>query len=253
MILSLSTFFIKRPVLATVCSIAIVLLGLACIPTLAIAQYPEIAPPQVSVTANYVGANAEVVESTVTNILERELNGIEGVRYIKSTSGNDGTSAINLTFNLDRNPDIAAVDVQNRVSSAQSRLPAPVTQTGIQVAKANNNFLLALGVYSDLDKTTNKELYDDIYLSNYTDLYLVDALKRLPGVGGVQIFGERKYAMRIWLDPERLASRSLTPQDVTAALRSQNLQIGAGQIGQPPAPGGQQYQYAVTAQRCPRI
>jgi hydrophobic/amphiphilic exporter-1 (mainly G- bacteria), HAE1 family len=248
MILSLSTFFIKRPVLSTVCSIAIVLLGLAAIPTLAIAQYPEIAPPQVSVTANYVGANAEVVESTVTNILERELNGIEGVRYIKSTSGNDGTSAINLTFNLDRNPDIAAVDVQNRVSSAQSRLPAPVTQTGIQVAKANNNFLLALGVYSDLDKTTKKELYDDIYLSNYTDLYIVDALKRLPGVGGVQIFGERKYAMRIWLDPERLASRGLTPQDVTAALRSQNLQIGAGQIGQPPAPSGQQYQYAVTAQ-----
>jgi hydrophobic/amphiphilic exporter-1 (mainly G- bacteria), HAE1 family len=248
MILSISTFFIKRPVFATVCSIAIVLLGLACIPTLPIAQYPNIAPPQVSVTANYVGANAEVVESTVTNILERELNGIEGVRYIKSTSGNDGTSAINLTFNLERNPDIAAVDVQNRVSSAQSRLPAPVTQTGIQVTKANNNFLLAIGVYSDFDKTTKKELYDDVYLSNYTDLYIVDALRRLPGVGGVQIFGERKYAMRVWLDPERLASRGLTPQDVTNALRAQNLQVGAGQIGQPPAPAGQQYQYAVTAQ-----
>lgn len=248
MMLSLSTFFIKRPVFATVCSIAIVLLGLACIPTLAIAQYPEIAPPQVSVTANYVGANAEVVESTVTNILERELNGIEGVRYIKSTSGNDGTSTINLTFNLDRNPDIAAIDVQNRVSAAQSRLPAPVTQTGIRVAKTNNNFLLALGVYADIDPTTKQELYDDIYLSNYTDLYIVDALRRLQGVGGVQIFGERKYAMRIWLDPERLASRGLTPQDVTDALRAQNLQVGAGQIGQPPSPQGQQYQYAVTAQ-----
>jgi hydrophobic/amphiphilic exporter-1 (mainly G- bacteria), HAE1 family len=248
MILSLSTFFIKRPVFSTVCSIAIVLLGLAAIPTLPIAQYPNIAPPQVSVTSNYVGANAEVVESTVTNILERELNGIDGVRYIKSTSANDGTSKIDLTFNLERNPDIAAVDVQNRVSSAQSRLPAPVTQTGVQVAKANNNFLLAIGIYSDIDKTTKKEVYDDVYLSNYTDLYVVDAIRRLPGVGGVQIFGERKYAMRVWLDPERLASRGLTPQDVTTALRAQNLQIGAGQIGQPPVSAGQQYQYAVTAQ-----
>jgi hydrophobic/amphiphilic exporter-1 (mainly G- bacteria), HAE1 family len=248
MILSVSSFFIKRPVFATVCSVIITLLGIACIPSLPIAQYPDIAPPQVSVTSNYVGANSEVVESTVTNILERELNGINGVRYIKSTSANDGTSSINLTFDLERNQDIAAVDVQNRVSSALSRLPGPVTQTGVQVTKANNNFLLAIGVYSDLEPGTNKQLYDDVYLSNYTDLYVVDALRRLRGVGGVQIFGERKYAMRLWLDPEKLASRGMTPQDVTTALREQNLQIGAGQIGQPPAAPDQQYQYAVTAQ-----
>jgi HAE1 family hydrophobic/amphiphilic exporter-1 len=248
MILSISTFFIKRPVFATVCSVVITLLGIACIPTLPIAQYPEIAPPQVSVVSNYVGASAETVESTVTNILERELNGIKGVRYISSTSANDGTSSINLTFDLGTDQDIAAVDVQNKVSTVQSRLPGPVTQTGVQVSKANNNFLLAIGVYSDRDGKTDKDIYDDVYLSNYSDLYISDALKRIKGVGGVQIFGERKYAMRLWLDPERLASRELTPQDVIAALQQQNLQVGAGQIGQPPAAPGQQYQYAVTAQ-----
>lgn len=248
MLLSIASFFIKRPVFATVCSIVITLLGIACIPTLPIAQYPEITPPQVSVTSNYVGANAEVVESTVTNILERELNGINGVKYIKSTSANDGTSSINLTFDLGRDQDIAAVDVQNKVSTVLSRLPGPVTQTGVQVVKANNNFLLAIGLYAERDEKTGEDVYDDVYLSNYADLYIADAIKRIKGVGGVQIFGERKYAMRLWLDPERLASRNLTPQDVVAALQQQNLQVGAGQIGQPPTTTGQQYQYAVTAQ-----
>jgi HAE1 family hydrophobic/amphiphilic exporter-1 len=248
MIFSISNFFIQRPVFAWVCSIMITLLGIACIPTLPIAQYPEIAPPQVSVTSNYIGANAEVVESTVTNILERELNGIVGVKYIKSTSASTGTSNINLTFDLGRNQDLAAVDVQNRVSTVQSRLPGPVTQTGVQVEKANNNFLLAIGLYSNRDETGKQDLYDDTYLSNYADLYLSDAVKRIKGVGGVQIFGERKYAMRLWLDPERLAGRSITAQDVVAALQQQNIQVGAGQIGQPPALPGQQYQYAVTVQ-----
>jgi hydrophobic/amphiphilic exporter-1 (mainly G- bacteria), HAE1 family len=248
MILSISDFFIKRPIFAGVCSVVITLLGIACIPTLPIAQYPEIAPPQVTVTSNYVGANAEVVESTVTNILERELNGINGVRYIKSTSANDGTSNINLTFDLGRDQDIAAVDVQNRVSSALSRLPAPVVQTGVRVAKENSNFLLAIGLYADRDEKKGQDVYDDTYLSNYADLYIADALKRIKGVGGVQIFGERKYAMRLWLDPDRLASREITPQDVVTALQQQNLQVGAGQIGQPPAPAGQQYQYSVNAQ-----
>ena len=248
MILSISNFFIQRPVFATVCSIIITLLGIACIPTLPVAQYPAIAPPQVSVTSTYVGANAEVVESTVTNILERQLNGINGVKFIKSTSANTGTSNINLTFDLGRDQDLAAVDVQNRVSTVQSRLPGPVTQTGVQVTKTNNNFLLAIGIYSDRDEKKNADLYDDLYLSNYADLYLADAVRRLKGVGEVQIFGERTYAMRLWLDPERLAGRTLTPQDVVAALKQQNLQVGAGQIGQSPAIPGQQYQYSVTAQ-----
>jgi HAE1 family hydrophobic/amphiphilic exporter-1 len=248
MILSISTFFIKRPIFATVCSIVVTLLGIACIPTLPIAQYPDIAPPQVTVTSNYIGASAETVESTVTNILERELNGINDLRYIKSTSANDGSSIINLTFELGRDQDLAAVDVQNKVSTVQSRLPGPVTQTGVQVAKANSNFLLAIGMYSDRDEKTGKDVYDSTYLSNYADLYIVDALKRIKGVGGVQTFGERKYAMRLWVDPERLASRGLTSQDVITALQQQNLQVGAGQIGQPPVDDGQQYQYAVTAQ-----
>jgi hydrophobic/amphiphilic exporter-1 (mainly G- bacteria), HAE1 family len=248
MIFSISDFFIRRPVFATVCSIVITLLGIAAIPTLPVAQYPDIAPPQVSVTANYIGANAETVESTVTNILERELNGINGLRYIKSTSSNDGTSSINLTFDLGRDQDIAAVDVQNRVSTVESRLPGPVVQTGVQVQKVNNNFLLAIGVYSDRDETKGQDVYDDVYLSNYADLYIVDAIRRLKGVGSVQVFGERKYAMRLWLDADRLASRNLTPQDVVTALQQQNLQVGAGQIGQPPAESGQQYQYSVNAQ-----
>ena len=247
MIFSIANFFIRRPVFATVCSIIVTLLGIAAIPTLPVAQYPSITPPQVSVVSNYIGANAEVVESTVTNVLERQLNGLEGVRSIKSTSANDGTSSINLTFELGRNEDLAAVDVQNKVSSSLSRLPGPVTQTGVQVNKSNSNFLLAIGVYADQDEAGN-DPYDEIYLSNYADLYLVDSLQRIPGVAGVQIFGERKYAMRIWLDPDRLASRNLTPQDVVAALRQQNLQIGVGQIGQPPINSDQQYQYAVTAQ-----
>ncbi|GAB1541992.1 efflux RND transporter permease subunit [Scytonema sp. NUACC21] len=248
MIFSLSGFFIKRPVFATVCSIIITLLGIACIPTLPVAQYPEIAPPQVSVTSNYVGANAEVVESTVTNILEQQLNGIQGVRYIKSTSANDGTSSINLTFDQGKDQDIAAVDVQNRVSTVLSRLPGPVTQTGVQVQKINNNFLLAIGLYSERDESKGQDIYDDTYLSNYADLFVADAIKRIKGVGDVQIFGERKYAMRLWLDPSRLAGRNLTPQDVITALQQQNLQVGAGQIGQPPIKSGQQYQYAVNAQ-----
>jgi HAE1 family hydrophobic/amphiphilic exporter-1 len=180
--------------------------------------------------------------------LEQELNGIEGVRYIKSTSANDGTSSINLTFELGQNQDIAAVDVQNRVSTVLSRLPAPVTQTGVQVTKANNNFLLAIGLYSERDESKGEDIYDDTYLSNYADLYIADAIKRIEGVANVEIFGERKYAMRLWLDPNRLASRNLSPQDVIVALQQQNLQVGAGQIGQPPAKTEQQYQYAVNAQ-----
>ncbi len=247
MIFSISNFFIRRPVFATVLSLLIVIVGAACIPTLPVAQYPNVTPPQIVVTSRYVGANAAVVESTVTNLLERELNGIDGLRFIKSTSANDGTSNISLTFDLGRNQDIVATDVQNRVSTVQPRLPDLVNRTGIQVTKANSSFLLAIGLYAEPD-AQGKDRYDDIYLSNYADLYITDALKRIRGVESVQIFGERQYAMRIWLDPLKLAARNLTPQDVVRAIQEQNLQIGAGQIGQPPVPEGQQYQYSVTAQ-----
>lgn len=247
MIFSISDFFIRRPVFATVCSVIITLLGAACIFILPIAQYPEISPPQVSVRSAYIGANAETVESTVTNVLERELNGIEGVKYTTSTSANDGSSNITLTFDLSKNKDLAAVDVQNRVSSVLSQLPGPVQQVGVRVSKQSSGFLLAIGVYAEKDEK-GQPLYDDLYLSNYSDLYIVDALKKIKGVGNVTIFGERKYAMRLWIDPSRLAARKLTDQDVVSAIQQQNLQVGAGQIGQQPAPAGQEYQLSVSAQ-----
>ncbi|MHC0066509.1 efflux RND transporter permease subunit [Nostoc sp. UIC 10890] len=234
-------FFIKRPIFASVCAIVILLIGLISIPTLPIARFPEISPTQISVTSNYSGASAEVVESGVTNILERQINGIEGLRYLTSSSSNDGTSTITATFDSSRDKDIAAVDVQNRVSVAQPQLPESVQRTGVQVSKQSSNILLAIGLYAE-----NKE-YDNIFLSNYADLYLADALKRVKGVSDARIFGERRYAMRLWLDPSRLASRGLTTQDVADALSEQNLQVGAGRIGQEPAPEGQRYQLDVRA------
>ncbi|MEQ8466505.1 efflux RND transporter permease subunit [Coleofasciculus sp. E1-EBD-02] len=234
-------FFIKRPVFTTVCSLIILLIGAISIPTLPVAQYPDISPKQVSVQANYNGADAQTVENAVTTILERAINGVDGMRYMTSSSSNDGTSSINITFAPDKDQDIAAVDVQNRVSLAEPQLPESVLQTGVTVNKESANFLMAFGLYSE-----NGE-YDNLFLSNYADLYLVEALKRVNGVGNVQIFGERTYAMRLWLDPLRLASRNLTAQDVVDALREQNIQVGAGRIGQPPAPEGQQYQIDLRA------
>lgn len=234
-------FFIKRPVFATVCALIILLVGLISIPTLPIARFPDITPTQISVTANYSGASAEVVESGVTNILERQINGVEGLKYLTSSSSNDGSSTITATFDSSRDKDIAAVDIQNRVSIAQPQLPDTVQRTGVRVTKQSDNILLAIGLFAE------KKEYDNIFLSNYADLYLADALKRVKGVGNVQIFGERRYAMRLWLDPNRLATRGLTTGDVTTALSQQNLQVGAGRIGQEPAPPGQQYQIDVRA------
>jgi HAE1 family hydrophobic/amphiphilic exporter-1 len=234
-------FFIKRPVFTSVCALLILLVGAISIPTLPTARLPEIAPPQVTVTANYVGASAEVVEDTVTTVLERQINGVEGMRYMESSSSNDGTSTIQITFDPSRNKDIAAVDVQNRVSIAEPQLPEQVRQIGVTINKQSNNILLAMGLYSE-----NNE-YDSLFLSNYADLYIVDALKRIEGVSEARIFGERRYAMRLWLDPNKLASRGLTAQDVVDALQEQNLQVGAGQIGQPPALDGQEYQLDLRA------
>lgn len=234
-------FFIKRPVFATVSAFIVLLLGLISIPTLPVARFPNIAPTQINVAANFSGASAEDVESGVTNILERQINGIEGIRYITSSSSNDGSANITATFDSSRNPDIAAVDVQNRISVVQPQLPEAVQRTGVRVTRQSTNILLAIGLF-----TENNE-YDNIFLSNYADLNIVDALKRVRGVGNVVIFGERRYAMRIWLDPNRLASRGLTTQDVANALSEQNLQVGAGTIGQEPAPPGQQFQIDVRA------
>ena len=232
-------FFIRRPVFATVCALLIVLAGAVSIPSLPISQFPQLAPPQVVVTSNYVGANAGIVESAVTIPLEQSINGVEGMRYISSVSANDGTSAITVTFQTGYDLDIAAVDVQNRVSSAAGRLPAAVNSTGISITKANPNFVLVAGFVSP-DRSLSTQ-----FISNYIDVYIRDAIKRVPGVGDVLVFGERKYAMRVWLDPARLAARGLTALDVTQALQEQNVEVAAGQVGLPPNNGKQDFQMAV--------
>ena len=234
-------FFIRRPVFATVCALLIVLAGAAVIPTLPIAQFPNLAPPQVGVTSFYTGASAQTVESAVTIPLEQQINGAEGMKYINSTSGNNGSSTITATFDLNRDPDLATVDIQNRVNTAQGRLPAAVKNVGITTAKTSQNFVFAAAVLADNNK------YSRLFVSNYLDVYVKDSLKRIPGVADVIIFGERKYSMRLWLDPGRLAGRGLTAPDVVNALSEQNVEIAAGQVGQQPAPEGQQYQISVRA------
>lgn len=235
-------FFIRRPVFAAVCSIVLTMAGAMAIPSLPVAQYPDLAPPQISVSATYVGASAEVVETAVTIPLEQELNGVEGMKYISSSSSNEGQANISIAFESDRNIDVAAVDVQNRVSRVASRLPAQVNQAGVVVTKSNSAMLVNWGLYSPDNR------YDSKFLSNYADVYLRDALKRVKGVGEVRIFGERKFAMRVWLNPTELARRGRTPADVTRALAEQNIQVAAGQVGSPPTNDDQPYQIAVRVQ-----
>src|SRR5690348_12787850 len=235
-----ANFFIRRPVFASVCAMLIVLAGAAVIPTLPIAQFPNLAPPQVGVTSAYIGASAQTVESAVTIPLEQQINGAEGMKYITSTSGNDGTSNITVTFDLKRDPDLATVDIQNRVNTAQGRLPSAVKAVGITTQKTSQNFVFGAAIISD-----NK--YSTLFMSNYLDVYVRDALKRIPGVADVLIFGERKYSMRLWLDPVRLAGRGLTAPDVVSALSEQNVEVAAGQVGQQPAMPGQDYQVSVRA------
>ncbi len=234
-------FFIKRPVFATVCALLIILAGGVVIPTLPIAQFPDLAPPQISVSSAYVGASAQTVETAVTQPLEEQINGAQGMKYITSSSSNDGSSNIVATFDLDRDPDLAAVDIQNRVNTAQGRLPNAVKTTGITITKASNNFVFGGAVYSPDGR------YDPLFISNYLDVYVRDTLKRVPGVADVFIFGERKYSMRLWLDPQRMASRGLTAGDVVSALQEQNVEVAAGQVGQPPSMPGQQFQISVRA------
>jgi hydrophobic/amphiphilic exporter-1 (mainly G- bacteria), HAE1 family len=234
-------FFIRRPVFATVCALLIILAGAVVVPSLPIAQFPSLAPPQVSVTSAYVGASAQTVETAVTTPLEQQINGAEGMKYLTSTSSNNGVSSIVATFDLTRDPDLAAVDIQNRVNAAQGRLPGAVKATGVTITKASNNFVFGAAVYSQDGR------YDPLFMSNYLDVYVKDALKRVPGVADVFIFGERKYSMRMWLDPVRMASRGLTAPDVVSALQEQNVEVAAGQVGQPPIKAGQDFQISVRA------
>ena len=234
-------FFIHRPVFATVCALLIILAGAAVIPTLPIAQFPDLAPPQVSVTSVYTGASAQTVEAAVTTPLEQEINGAEGMKYITSASTNDGVSQITGTFDLTRNPDLASVDIQNRVNTALGRLPNAVKQIGITVQKSSQNFVFGAAVFSP------DRRYSTLFMSNYLDVYVRDSLKRVPGVADVMVFGGGRYAMRLWLDPERMAGRGLTATDVVNALEEQNVEVAAGQVGAQPAVPGQQFQISVRA------
>ncbi|RCJ32010.1 RND transporter [Nostoc minutum NIES-26] len=233
--------FIRRPVLTTVCTLIILLLGSICIPLLPISQLPDLAPVQITVSSNNIGADAQTTENTVTNIIERQINGVKGVSYISSNTGNDGSSNITVSFPTNVNGDIAQVNVQNKQALAEPQLPDTVQRTGVTVETASSSLLVAYGFYPE-----NNE-YDNIFISNYIDLYILDRIKRVPGVGSVRIFGERKYAMRLWLDPNKLAQHQLTPQDVTTALQEQNIQVGAGAIGKEPAPDNQSFEFALRA------
>ena len=234
-----SDAFIRRPILASVCSLIIILAGAICIPLLPIARYPQLTPPAVQVIAVYTGANAQAVESAVTTPLEQVINGVEGMTYMQSSSTNSGFSTINVYFDVGRDPDLAAVDVQNRVNQVTGRLPSEVRNTGVTVLKNTAGFLGGLGFYSKDNR------YSSMFVSNYLDTYVRDAIKRVPGVGNVIIFGERKYAMRLWLDPGRLAARAITPGDVVKALREQNLQVAAGALGDAPVDERQAYNLSV--------
>jgi hydrophobe/amphiphile efflux-1 (HAE1) family protein len=241
MLFSISTSFIKRPVLATVCSLVIILAGAIALPLLPVAKLPQLAPTQVKVVATYNGADAKTAEDTVTTILEREINGVENMRYISSNTSNDGISNITVAFPTDIDRNQAQVNVQNRVSLAEPRLPDSVKQTGVKVDKASPNILLAYAFYSDKDEQ-GKSIYDPVFVSNYVDLYITDEIKRIFGVGSITVFGERKYAMRIWLNPDRLAARGLTASDVVQTIQGQNVQVGAGRIGQEPSLPEQQFE-----------
>jgi multidrug efflux pump len=237
----ISRFFIHRPIFAWVVAIVIMMAGLLSIANLPIAQYPQIALPQVTVSALYPGASAKTVEDSVTQIVEQQMKGIDGLLYMKSTSDSSGAASVTLTFKAGTDPDIAQVQVQNKLQSATPLLPQEVQQQGLTVAKASNGFLMVIGLYSDDEKVSDTDLGD------YMSSTLVDQISRVDGVGTIQNFGAQ-YAMRIWLDPSKLTSYNLTPTDVITALRAQNTQVSAGQLGGLPAVKGTALNATITAQ-----
>lgn len=241
----LARFFIDRPVLAWVISLVIVLLGGISAALLPVAQYPDITPPTVRVTANYPGASATVVADTVAAPIEQQVNGVERMLYMSSQSSNDGSYTLDVTFELGTDVNMAQVLTQNRVAIAQPVLPDVVKAIGVTVKKRSPDILLVVNLYSENDPS-GRPYFDQLYLSNYATIQLLDRLARLEGVGDVFIFGGRDYSMRVWLDPDKLASRNLTAGDVIRVLREQNVQVAAGQIGQPPVPRGQDFQYTVS-------
>src|SRR5512134_312687 len=235
-----SRFFIDRPIFAAVLSIFIVIAGLAAMRVLPVGQYPEISPPVVTVRAVYPGASATTLEQTVAAPLENAINGVEDMLYMSSTSASNGAVEMQVTFNIGADIDKAALNVNNRVKQAESRLPLEVRRQGVTVEKGSSSFLQVIAVYSPDGR------FDDLYTSNYVTLNVLDQLKRIPGTTNVQIFGAKDYAMRIWVRPDRLAQLKLAPSDLVRALNEQNAQFAAGKIGQSPTGGPQELVYTIT-------
>jgi multidrug efflux pump len=242
----LARFFIDRPVLAWVISIVIILLGGIAAALLPVAEYPEITPPTVRVIANYPGANSQVVADTVAAPIEQQVVGVEGALYMSSQSGNDGSYTLDVTFALGTDVNMAQVLVQNRVAIAEPTLPDVVKSIGVVTKKRSPDILLVANLTSDDDPATGRPYYDALYLSNFATIQLKDALARLEGVGDVIVIGQQDYSMRVWLDPDKLQSRNLSAGDVIRVLREQNVQVAAGQIGQPPVPRGQDFQFTMS-------
>ncbi|MCX6908378.1 MAG: efflux RND transporter permease subunit, partial [Verrucomicrobia bacterium] len=235
-----SHFFISRPIFAAVLSIITVVLGLVALLTLPISQYPEVTPPTVFVMANYPGASAETVASTVATPLEQEINGVEGMLYMSSACGSDGVLRLGVTFKTGTDLNMAQVQVQNRVSTALPRLPEEARRLGVTTMKRAPSITVMINLISPSGK------YDDLYMGNYAFLHIKDRLARLPGVGDVRIFGVSEYSMRVWIDPNKASSRNLTASEIIQAIREQNVQVAAGGFGQPPQPDSNLFQ--LTAQ-----
>ncbi len=244
----ISRFFIDRPVFATVLSVVVVLLGGVAFFRLPIAQYPEVVPPTIQVTANYPGANAKTMAETVASPIELEVNGVENMLYMSSRCTNDGKLTLDVTFRIGTDLDMAQVLVQNRVSAAMAKLPEDVKRQGVVTRKRSPSILLCVNLVAAEDPATGLPTYDLLFLSNYATMRIKDQLARIPGVGDVQILGARDFSMRIWLDPDKLASRGLMPPDVIQAIAEQNVQVAAGSLGQPPAPSNLGFTLTINTQ-----